>query len=53
MTDTIYTSQKVAEILDSNKRTVQNLCRNGDLKGYKKLNKWFVLHSDLINFLKS
>ena len=53
MLDQIYTSSKVADMLESNKRTIQQLCRNGKLKGHKKLGKWFVLHSDIVKYLKS
>ena len=48
----IYTTQKVADLLESNPRTIQGLCREGQLNAYKKLNKWFILHSDLIEYIK-
>lgn len=51
--DEILTSGKVAEMLEVSKRVVEDKLRNGELKGYKKFNKWFILKSDLIAFLTS
>ena len=47
----VYTVPKLASLLDISERKVRDLLRTKELKGYKKLNKWFVLHADLINYL--
>lgn len=51
--DEILTSSKVAEMLEVSQRVVENKLRSGEMKGYKKFNKWFILKSDLIRFLTS
>jgi len=51
--DSIYTAEKVAEILNAHIRTIRKKLKAGSLKGYKKMGKWYVLHSDLIAFIKS
>ena len=48
----IYTVQEAAEVLNSNPRTVRELIKNGDLKAYFKLRKYYILHNDLINYIK-
>jgi hypothetical protein len=49
----IYTMARAAKLLGSNQRSVADKCRSGELKAYRKFNKWYILHSDLIAFLKS
>ena len=49
----ILTSDRVAEILDVSKRVIEDKLRSKEMKGYKKFNKWYVLKSELIEFLRS
>lgn len=49
--DEIYTLEGVAKLLKCNKRILAQKFRNGEIKGYKKLNRWYTLHSHVINFL--
>lgn len=53
MNDEILTAKKVAEMLEVSQRVVEDKLRSGEMKGYKKFNKWFILKSDLIRFLTS
>ena len=48
----INTVEDVSKTLKVSPKTVQKLCRTGQLKGYKKLRKWFILESDLIDWIK-
>ena len=47
-----YTTEEVAELLNSNVQTVRNLIKTKQLKAYFKLRKYYVLHSDLVNYIK-
>ena len=47
-----YTTEEVAQLLNSNVQTVRNLIKTKQLKAYFKLRKYYVLHSDLINYIK-
>ena len=49
----IYTTKTAAAMMELNKKTVQRLCRNQELKAYKKLSKWYILHSDILEYIKS
>jgi excisionase family DNA binding protein len=49
----IYTVSQVATILDVTENTVREQIRNGKLKAYKKLNRWYVYKKDLDNYIKS
>ena len=49
----ILTVEDVGNILKVSERTVRKILNEGSLKGYKKLNKWFVLYDDLIQYIKS
>ena len=53
MNENIYTVEQVMEILKVGERTILDALRDGSLKGYKKLRRWYVLHSDLITFIKA
>ena len=46
-----FNATTVAIILDSNRQTISSLCRSGDIKAYKKLRKWYILESDLIDWI--
>lgn len=47
-----YTSDKAAELLGLSERVMIEKLRTGVIKGYKKY-KWYILHSDLIKYIKS
>ena len=48
----IFDAEKVAEILSSSKKVVERELREGKMTGYKRLNKWFVLKSDLVRYIR-
>lgn len=53
MNENIYTVEQVAEKLNTHIQTVRSLLNKGEIKGYKKLRKWYILHSDLLKYIKS
>ena len=48
----IHTVEDVSKTLKVSPETIRKLCRTGQLKAYKKLRKWFILESDLIDWIK-
>ena len=48
----IFDAEKVAEILNSSKKVIERELREGKMTGYKRLNKWFVLKSDLVRYIR-
>ena len=48
----ILTAEKVAKILNSSKKVIERELRDGNIKGAKRLGKWFVLKSDLISYIR-
>ncbi|MCB9352528.1 MAG: helix-turn-helix domain-containing protein [Lewinellaceae bacterium] len=48
----IFDAEKVAEILNSSKKVIERELREGKMTGYKRLNKWFVLKSDLVKYIR-
>jgi hypothetical protein len=48
----ILTSAQVAEILNSSKRVIEKKLRAGEIRGSKRLNRWFVLKSDLVRYIE-
>ena len=53
MAEDFYTVEQVAEKLNCHPRTVRDLIKNDEIKASKKLRKWYVLHSDLLEYIKS
>ena len=49
----VYTIETAAELLKCNDRVLRENVRSGLIKGYKKLGKWYLLHSDIIKFITS
>lgn len=47
----IYSAKSAAELLNCHVKTINKLCREKKLNAYKKLSKWYILHSDIINFI--
>lgn len=48
----IHTIESIAGMLKISAETARKLCRTGEIKAYKKLRKWYVLESDLMNWIK-
>jgi len=51
--DKVYTVEALAELLKVSDRTIRKELNAGNMIGRKKLNRWYVLHSDLLEYLKS
>lgn len=49
----ILNADQVAEILNSSKKVVERELREGKMIGHKRLNKWFILKSNLIDYIRS
>lgn len=47
-----YTAEKAADQLGISVRVLRDKLNSGEIKGYKKMGKWFVFHSDLVKFIK-
>ncbi|MGB1270206.1 MAG: helix-turn-helix domain-containing protein [Flavobacteriaceae bacterium] len=52
MENRVYTAEMASEVLSCHVRTLRKKLTKKELKGHKRLNKWYVLHSDIIKFLK-
>lgn len=50
--DEVYTVEKLAAYLGCSDRIILEALRAGTLKGHKFAKKWYVLHSELVNFIK-
>lgn len=48
----ILTSKRVGEILDIAPKTIDRECREGRLKARKRLGKWYIFKSDLMEFIR-
>jgi len=46
-----YTVEQLAIKFNVQDRTIADALRSGEMKGYKKFRKWYVLHEDVIEFL--
>ena len=53
MSDKIYTVETAAEYLTIGTRKLTDTIRAGELTAYKKFNRWYILHSDIVEFIKS
>ena len=49
----IYTTSNLAELFQVSERTILEHIRSNELKAYKRFKKWYVKHSDLLDFLTS
>lgn len=47
-----YTLSEAATKLNCNERVLRNKLGTGEIKGYKRMNKWYILHSDLIAYIQ-
>jgi excisionase family DNA binding protein len=46
-----YTVLEAAELLGVTKQTIEAAIRRGELVGSKRFNRWFILHSDLLEYI--
>ena len=49
----ILDAEKVALLLNASKKVIERELREGKMQGYKRLNKWFVLKSDLVQYIRN
>ena len=50
--DKIYTAAEAAEALSVTTRSLTDEARLGFIKGYKRFNRWYFLHSDLVKYIQ-
>jgi predicted XRE-type DNA-binding protein len=48
----LLSAEKVAEVLEVSKKIVERELREGKLKGFKRLKKWYVFKSDLYAYIR-
>lgn len=48
----IFDADQVASLLSASKKVIERELREGRMQGYKRLNKWFVLKSDLVRYIR-
>jgi excisionase family DNA binding protein len=46
-----YTVEQLATLLSITERTVLESIRKAEIKAYKRFKKWYVLHTDVLDFL--
>lgn len=51
--ETFYTAEKAADLLGITVRVLRDKLNKGELRGYKKMGKWFVFHSDIAKYIRS
>ena len=49
--NSIYTVSALSQLLGISERTIRKELKQGNIKGIKKLGRWFVLHSNLVDWL--
>lgn len=47
-----YDVDEAAKLLNVSAFTIRKLCRTGKLKAFKKLKKWYIFKTDIVEFLK-
>lgn len=48
-----YNVEQAAELLGCTKKVLEAKLRAGEIVGSKRLNKWFILHADLMAYLEA
>ena len=48
-----YTLEQAMEMLELGRRTLEDEIRAGELKAYKRKSRWYILHSDLVKYVKT
>jgi hypothetical protein len=51
--ENFYTVEKAAIILNCSEVMIRELIKTEQLKAFKKMRKWYIMHDDIINYLKS
>jgi len=51
--DKIYTVETAANLLSITQETLRKELRKGTIQGTKKLNRWYILHSQILVFIRS
>lgn len=49
----IYTVEKLAETLGLKEKTIRKLLNDNVIEGHKKNGRWYILHSAVIEYIKS
>jgi hypothetical protein len=49
----ILTDEAAADLLKCHLKSLQKELREGKLKGTKRMGKWYILKSDLIDYIRS
>lgn len=49
----ILTLERAAKILDCNERILNERLKNGEIRAYKQARRWYILHDDLIAWVKA
>lgn len=52
MNEEIYNIEALTKILGLTERTIRQKLSSGELSGYKRFGQWYMLKSDLIEFIK-
>ena len=47
-----YTIDEACELLKVSKRSLEDEIRSGSLKASKRFSRWYILHSDLLTYIK-
>ena len=47
-----YTLSEAATKLNCNERILRNKLGAGEITGYKRMNKWYILHKDLLAYIE-
>jgi hypothetical protein len=53
MASDFYTLSEAAAKLGCNERVLAEKLRAGDVVGHKRLGKWYILHADLVEFIRA
>ncbi len=48
----VYTPLQLANYLQLSERYIRDVLNNGKLKGYQKSRRWYVLHTDVLVWIK-
>lgn len=53
VTKEVYTTDEAAAFLGVAKRTIEEEIRKGGLQAYKRFSRWYIFHTDLIQYIKA
>lgn len=49
--ESVHTIETAAAVLKCNERVLREKLKSGEINGTKKLGKWYILHSTLIDYI--